>query len=205
MAGVKKLLGPNIQRRKQCRGKGRTLEKSLHPLFPTRRRPAFKNLLDEARFGRINKVSRSWVPQGGRATVKKQVVREHTYAFSAVKSGKWETYSFISPVCNTAAMNELLGGLSKAYAAEQILVLTDSAGWHKSKELTLPTNIQLQLLPPYSPELWSHRAPLGLGSKRDLTTMAFTPLTNWKTIYKKYSKTSTRKKTISNPYAHLNG
>jgi hypothetical protein len=133
------------------------------------------------------------------------VVREHTYAFSAVKSGKWETYSFISPVCNTAAMNELLGGLSKAYAAEQILVLTDSAGWHKSKELTLPTNIQLQLLPPYSPELWSHRAPLGLGSKRDLTTMAFTPLTNWKTIYKKYSKTSTRKKTISNPYAHLNG
>jgi transposase len=85
--------------------------------------------------------------------VKKQVIREHTYAFSAVSPLSGETYSFISPVCNTAAMNELLRGLGAAYNQEQILMLTDSAGWHKSKELTLPKNIQLQLLPPYSPEL----------------------------------------------------
>ena len=93
------------------------------------------------------------MPKARRATVKKQVVREHTYAFSAVCPLSGETYSFISPVCNTEAMNELLRGLGAAYNQEQILMLTDSAGWHKSKDLQLPHNIQLQLLPPYSPEL----------------------------------------------------
>jgi hypothetical protein len=46
-----------------------------------------------------------------------------------------ETYSFISPVCDTEAMNELLRGLGTAYNQEEILLLTDRAGWHKSKDL----------------------------------------------------------------------
>lgn len=93
------------------------------------------------------------MPKGRRAAVKKQIVREHTYAFSAVCPLEGESYSLISPVCNTAAMNELLHGLSEAYRAEEILLFTDSAGWHQSKELDRPANIRLELLPPYSPEL----------------------------------------------------
>lgn len=31
--------------------------------------------------------------------------------------------------------------------------MIDGAGWHKSKELKIPENIQLFPLPPYSPEL----------------------------------------------------
>jgi transposase len=50
-------------------------------------------------------------------------------------------------------MNELLHGLSEAYPGEEILLFADSAGWHKSKDLQPPTNIHLELLPPYSPEL----------------------------------------------------
>jgi len=108
---------------------------------------------DEARFGRISNLGRCWVPEGRRATVKKQIIREHTYAFSAVCPLEGESYSLISPVCNTASMNELLNGLSKAYADEEILVFVDNDGWHKSKELERPANIHLELLPPYSPEL----------------------------------------------------
>ena len=85
--------------------------------------------------------------------VSKQIVREHTYAFSAVCPLEGESYSLISPVCNTIAMNELLQGLSSTYANEEILLFADSAGWHQSKELTTPANIHLELLPPYSPEL----------------------------------------------------
>lgn len=85
--------------------------------------------------------------------MKKQMVREHTYAFSAVCPLVGDSYSLISPVCNTEAMNALLCGLSEAYAKETILLFADGAGWHKSKGLQLPPNIQLQLLPPYSPEL----------------------------------------------------
>ena len=50
-------------------------------------------------------------------------------------------------------MNELLQGLSNTYAAEEILLLADSAGWHKSQQLNRPANIHIELLPPYSPEL----------------------------------------------------
>ena len=81
------------------------------------------------------------------------MLREHSYAFSAVCPLKGESYSLISPVCTTAAMNELLKGLGNAYPEEEILLFTDSAGWHKSKELQKPANIHLELLPPYSPEL----------------------------------------------------
>lgn len=108
---------------------------------------------DEARFGRINTVSRCWVPAGQRATVRKQIIREHSYAFSAVCPLEGESYSLISPVCNTEAMNELLQGLSEAHPKDDILLFADSAGWHQSKELQLPANIRLELLPPYSPEL----------------------------------------------------
>ena len=81
------------------------------------------------------------------------MIREHSYAFCAVCPLEGESYSLISPVCNTAAMNALLQGLSVAYAEEEILLFADSAGWHKSKELEKPANIHLELLPPYSPEL----------------------------------------------------
>jgi DDE superfamily endonuclease len=108
---------------------------------------------DEARFGRINNVSRCWVPKAKRATVKKQIIREHTYAFSAVCPLQGQSYSLISPLCNTAAINELLQGLSIAYRNEEILLFAHSAGWHKSKELIQPANVHIELLPPYSPEL----------------------------------------------------
>lgn len=81
------------------------------------------------------------------------MIREHTYVFSAVCPQQGESYSLISPVCNTAAMNVLLQGLSEAYITEQILLFADSAGWHQSKELETPANIRLELLPPYSPDL----------------------------------------------------
>lgn len=81
------------------------------------------------------------------------MIREYTYAFSAVCPLQGESYSLISPLCNTAAMNELLHGLSIAYGEEEIRVFADNAGWHKSKDLQQPANIHLELLPPYCPEL----------------------------------------------------
>lgn len=36
---------------------------------------------------------------------------------------------------------------------KHILLLIDGAGWHRSKELEIPENIQIFSLPPYSPEL----------------------------------------------------
>ena len=36
---------------------------------------------------------------------------------------------------------------------DNIVMVLDGAGWHKSKEFQLPDNLRLLFLPPYSPEL----------------------------------------------------
>lgn len=59
-------------------------------------------------------------------------------------------------------MNVFLAEMSKEYAGEEIILVMDGAGWHKAKTLQVPENIEIILLPPYSPELnpverfWQH-------------------------------------------------
>jgi transposase len=108
---------------------------------------------DEARFGRINIVGRCWVAKSARAVVSQQMIREYLYAYTTVCPQTGENYSIISPVNNTEAMNIFLEAFAKAYGHYRIILCLDGAGWHISKSLTLPENIQFLRLPPYSPEL----------------------------------------------------
>lgn len=49
-------------------------------------------------------------------------------------------------------MNVFLEELAKE-KKEKFILIMDGAGWHKSKDLKIPENIQIELLPPYCPEL----------------------------------------------------
>ena len=49
-------------------------------------------------------------------------------------------------------MNFYLKELSEEIKEDFILIM-DGAGWHQSKNLIVPKNIQIVLLPPYCPEL----------------------------------------------------
>jgi len=49
-------------------------------------------------------------------------------------------------------MNIFLEKLSRK-SKEDLILIMDSAGWHKSKSLIIPKNIQIVFLPPYCPEL----------------------------------------------------
>ena len=49
-------------------------------------------------------------------------------------------------------MNLYLKELSEEIKEDFILIM-DGAGWHQSKNLIVPKNIQIVLLPPYCPEL----------------------------------------------------
>ena len=51
------------------------------------------------------------------------------------------------------AMNIFLKEFAEAYQQYRIILCLDGAGWHTSKNVALPENIQLLRLPPYSPEL----------------------------------------------------
>ena len=58
------------------------------------------------------------------------------------------------PLVSTGAMNAHLAEIARTVApgAHAVLVI-DGAGWHSAKALTVPDNISLLRLPPYSPEL----------------------------------------------------
>jgi transposase len=53
----------------------------------------------------------------------------------------------------TENMSLFLQQVSKAHPNRFVIMVVDGASSHKGKELRIPSNITLVLLPPYSPEL----------------------------------------------------
>jgi len=108
---------------------------------------------DEARFGRISDHRRCWCPAPERSICLSQVSQENTYAYGAVSFPDGQFESLVLPHCDTDCMQVFLEEVSSRHLEEKILMVTDRAGWHKSKSLNIPGNIRLCFLPPYSPEL----------------------------------------------------
>lgn len=75
------------------------------------------------------------------------------YAYGAVLPLDGEMVSLVLPYCNTECMNIFLFNISKAYPNDYILLVADNAGWHKSKTLVMPANIEVFPLLPYASEL----------------------------------------------------
>ncbi len=128
-------------------------------------------LQDEGRFGRISTPQRCWAPRGIRPSVPSQIVREYTYAYVAVSPHDGTMDSLILPQVSEQAMSIFLREVSNRYPDEFILMVMDGAGWHKAKALSVPANMALSFLPPYSPELnpvehvWEHIREDGFRNK----------------------------------------
>jgi hypothetical protein len=77
------------------------------------------------------------------------------YIFGAICPARGVGAAVITPAANTECMNLHLEEISTQVAPGAIAALIcDGAGWHQSSgELSLPANIVLLPLPPYSPEL----------------------------------------------------
>jgi transposase len=108
---------------------------------------------DEARFGKICQVRKVWLPKGERSVVEAQYIRQYLYAYSAIEPKTGESVSLIFPYADTACMTLFLQELSERYAEDEIVLVLDGAGWHRSGGLVVPVNIRLICLPPYSPQL----------------------------------------------------
>lgn len=109
--------------------------------------------MDEARFGRINRPVRCWAPAGVRPIVGCQVVREYTYAYTAVCPADGRSCSLILPTMQTACFQAFLDELAIRFPDELVIMICDGAGSHGARELRVPENVRLLTLPPYSPEL----------------------------------------------------
>jgi transposase len=108
---------------------------------------------DEGRFGRVNIPRSSWAPMKIRPLVPRQIVREAFYVYSAVCPSLGKMCSLILPYANTEMMSLFLANVSEEFIDNEIIMLVDGAGWHKSNELIIPNNIHFIIQPPYSPEV----------------------------------------------------
>jgi transposase len=109
---------------------------------------------DEARVGQQGTLTRLWARRGTRPRAPKDCRYAWAYLFGAICPARATGAALVMPYANTEAMNLHLAEIAKAVSpgAHALLVL-DGAGWHSTKELTVPPNITLLPLPPYSPEL----------------------------------------------------
>lgn len=108
---------------------------------------------DEARFGTHSRRGYGWFTRGTRPSVDIKIGYQNFYLYGAVDASNGNHFSLIMPWDDTECMNIYLQQLSKEYSADQIGLIMDGAGWHKSKDLVVPENIKIVYLPPYSPEL----------------------------------------------------
>lgn len=66
------------------------------------------------------------------------------------------------PNVDTDCLNAYLQEFSISLGDRKALLIIDQAGWHKADAITIPWNIKIIYLPPYSPELnpterfWQH-------------------------------------------------
>ena len=108
---------------------------------------------DESRFGTHSKIGHGWFIKGSRTTVPVKLGFQNFYIYSAVAPKSGKDHSLLMPYVNTECMNVFLDHMSKELKGKEILLVMDGAGWHKSKDLNIPKNIEIIYLPPYSPEL----------------------------------------------------
>ena len=93
-----------------------------------------------------------WFVKGSRTSVKVKLGFKNFYLYSSLNSNDGKHFTLLLPNVNTDCMNVYLKELSRKIKEDVILIM-DGAGWHKSKNLIVPKNIQIVLLPPYCPEL----------------------------------------------------
>ena len=107
---------------------------------------------DEARFGRISDMRYCWAKRPMRPMVQAMLTHQSTYTYGAVcpQDGRFD--SLILPHVTGDCMQLFLTEIGARYSEENIVMVLDGAGWHKTS-FQLPENLLLHFLPPYSPEL----------------------------------------------------
>jgi transposase len=108
---------------------------------------------DESRFGTHSKIGYGWFKRGERTEVNVKLGFKNFYLYSAVNVNTGQDFTLIAPSVNSDCMNVWLEQFNHFLNGEQAILIMDRAGWHKSKDLNIPSNLKIIFLPPYSPQL----------------------------------------------------
>lgn len=112
--------------------------------------------MDEHRVGLKPIIRRTWTLIGEKPKTTVQHRYEWLYVYSFVHPFSGTTHWYLIPRVNVDWFNVVLANFAHSEVAncsEQILLVLDGARWHRSQRVELPEKINLELLPPYSPEL----------------------------------------------------
>src|SRR5258708_31252812 len=129
------------------------VEEALQSRDPEDARPVLNMAQDEACFGRISTIIRSWAPKHIRPLTPRQIVREYIYVYAVIAPKDGKMTSLILPSADTSMMNLFLQHVSRTFSKYFLVIQVDQAGWHNSKDLIIPENIRFIPQPAYSPEL----------------------------------------------------
>ena len=110
---------------------------------------------DEARVGQQGTLSYQWALRGSRPPAVRDNRHDSAYIFGAICPARAVGAAIVTPWVNSEAMTVHLAEIAKQVRAGAHAVLVcDGAGWHQTgQRLTVPQNLTLLRLPPYSPEL----------------------------------------------------
>ena len=75
------------------------------------------------------------------------------YLFGAFSPITGDHFELEMPHCNTDTFQVFLEEFSKCSPDEYKILLLDNGAFHKAQRLTIPEDIALLFIPPYSPEL----------------------------------------------------
>lgn len=91
--------------------------------------------------------------KGIKPICKFQQVFKSLYLFGAFSPITGDHFELEMPYCNTDTFQVYLNEFSKCSADEYKILLLDNGAFHKAIKLSIPDNIALLFIPPYSPEL----------------------------------------------------
>lgn len=118
---------------------------------------------DEARFGQQGTLARGWAKRGERFTAIRQTKYDWLYVLAAACPRSGHAVGMLSPYINVEIINIFLAEFAKTIPHDvHVVMVWDRAGFHTGNDLTIPENITIVPLPPYSPELnpienlWRH-------------------------------------------------
>lgn len=108
---------------------------------------------DESRFGLMTHVGRCLTAKGVKPVVTYQHAFKNTYLYGSFSPINGDAFILEIDGVDTKIFEAYLQGFSKQKPEELKILIIDNAGFHSTKNISVPENIILVNIPPYSPEL----------------------------------------------------
>lgn len=132
---------------------------------------------DEARprkIGQQGTLTRVWSERGARPRAVRQTEYKWGYIFGAVDPLTGRSSALIAPTVNARLMNAHLRMIAEEAGDNvHVVLVLDGAGWHKAKDLQVPSSMTLLFLPPYAPELMPMERVWQWMKQHDLSNRVF--------------------------------